>query len=172
MKNVNKLFLSLLASTIIFLGCSKDDAAVAQIDCNRFESGKNVIVDAAEKEIKCVYGFGGYSLLQDSFGEDAESIEFRLDHDFIVTFLTYESSIVDGSHLVESNGVFEAGSIYEADARTGNATFFSPARLEITSIDRENELISGKITGEAPIRWVDASPVMGYVIYTFTDFGI
>jgi hypothetical protein len=173
MKNVNKLFLILMASPIIFLSCDKDDDAVAQIECNRFETGKNVIMDAAEKEIKCVYGFGGYSLLQDSFGEDGESIEFRLDvDDFIVTFYTYESSVVDGSHLVESNGVFEAGSSYEADARTGNATFFSPATLEITSIDKENELISGKITSKAPIKWVDATPVMGYVIFTFTDLGI
>lgn len=172
MKNTFILSILIIATFSIFTGCGKDDDPAAQIECNTFDQGKNAILDAQESDLKCVYAVGTYTSNKAPSGEDLESLDFKLNQDFYVTFYNYEVSYENNTSVFDVNGIFEVGGTYEADARTGNATFFSPATLEITSIDKENELISGKITSQAPIRWVDATPVMGYVIFTFVDLKI
>jgi hypothetical protein len=75
-----------------------------------------------------------------------------------------------GVQKFKSNGIFEEGMTYDEEyARTGNAIDLVPATIQITKLDREGRLISGKITSTAPIKWVEGTPVMGYIIFTFTD---
>ncbi len=168
MKNMYKLTAILIIANSVFLACGSDDP-IAQLQCTTYDEGKNAILDAEEKEVKCVYGKAGFYGLKDSFDNDAEELLFEFNRDFYVTYSTYDSYYKDGSYVIESNGVFEVGKSYVADARTGNATFFSLATLEITSLDKENKLISGKITSQAPIRWELGTPIMGYAIFTFVD---
>ncbi len=172
MKSIEILISITIVAISLITACGEKDEET-QLECNTYDVGKNAIMESEESDTKCVYGTGNYNLLQDSFDEPGESIRFQLNGDFTVTFTTYESYYDGtGAYVNKSNGVFEVGEVYTADARTGNATFFSEAKLEIESIDKENKLISGKITGQAPIRWVDATPVMGYIIFTFVDFKI
>lgn len=153
--------------------CNEGDEPDVLIECSTFEDGRNAILDAEEKDQTCVYAVAGYSLIKDSFDEDWEELHFELNRDFTVTYATADYyTDASGNAIRESLGVFEPGMEYHADARTGNATFFSDAKLEITSIDRDNRLITGKITSQAPIRWEAGTPVMGYVIFTFTDLKI
>ncbi|HNP19700.1 MAG TPA: hypothetical protein PKL31_14780 [Fulvivirga sp.] len=168
MKNMYKLTAILIITSSVFMSCGSDDPE-AQMQCTTFDEGRNAVLEAEEKETKCVYGVAGYNLFKDSFEADTEEISFKLDQDFIVTFITYDSYYENNSLVNKSNGVFEVGMSYVGDARTGNATFFSPATLEITSIDKENKLISGKITSKAPIRWELGTPIMGYAIFSFVD---
>ncbi|MEQ8471410.1 MAG: hypothetical protein RIC35_09495 [Marinoscillum sp.] len=164
---------AMLLLVLAMLSCKEGDEPDALIECSTFDVGRNAVLDAEESDQKCVYGVANYNLISDLSGEDGESIYFKLNGDFSVTFTTYESYYNDENMWVnESNGIFEVGMEYHGDARTGNATFFSDAKLEITSIDRVNRLITGKITSQAPIRWESATPVMGYAIFIFTDLKI
>jgi hypothetical protein len=168
MKNFHRISLVLLTITIC-LSCGEEEPVI-NLSCD-FEEGRNAVVDIEGSELKCAYGISGYNLFQDSFDADAEDLTFQFNNqDFYVTFSTAELYRDElGVQKSRSNGIFEVGMSYEADARTGNSINLVPATIQITKLDKEGGLISGKITSTTPIRWVEATPVMGSIIFTFTD---